>query len=342
MKAIRWHARRDLRLDRVAEPALLHDDWVRIRPAYCGICGSDLEEYVNGPRYIPLAPHPLSQAVAPLTLGHEFFGSVTEVGPAVHTVRVGAMVAVEPIWPCGQCVACRQGFTNRCPYRAGLGQMADGGLAELVCCPASLVVPILGDRSDTPDFALSEPTAVAVHALDQLSGVGNPGPLLVIGAGPIGLLGVMIASAEGVAVSVVEPVEARRDWAAGIGASEIWHPSEIPADSEFGAVLECSGTAEGLCLALNHAEPGAKVVMVGVPPTRSILPLDRILDREIHLLGTVGHRRQDVQRAVELIHSRVIHLQNLGATIVEFDDAIDAIRHWVDVHPPGKLLVHIS
>ena len=96
MRALQWHGPRDVRLVEIDTPRVGPGD-VRIAIAYCGICGSDLHEYADGPHAIPVdTPHPLSRRTAPLTLGHEFCGTVVEVGDGVTALRAGDRVAVEP------------------------------------------------------------------------------------------------------------------------------------------------------------------------------------------------------------------------------------------------------
>ncbi|MGH7195055.1 MAG: alcohol dehydrogenase catalytic domain-containing protein, partial [Candidatus Saccharimonadales bacterium] len=96
MKAIRWHGRKDVRLDEIAEPAISSVDEVLLRVLFCGICGTDVEEFMRGPICVPVGlPHPLTGRVAPLTLGHEFCGIVELVGDAVDGFQPGDLVAVE-------------------------------------------------------------------------------------------------------------------------------------------------------------------------------------------------------------------------------------------------------
>src|SRR5256885_284699 len=137
MKALRWHGPRDLRLVDMVESALQPGE-VRVRVAYCGICGSDLHEYVDGPHAIPVErPHPISGRRAPLTLGHEFCGAVVE--SADSGVSVGARVAIEPEYRCGRCAYCRQGQYNRCIDMGFVGLMGDGAFAETEAVPAYTV-----------------------------------------------------------------------------------------------------------------------------------------------------------------------------------------------------------
>src|SRR5215470_19039820 len=108
MQAARWHGRGDVRVEDVPEPVpgpgevLLHVSW-------CGICGTDVDEYTAGPALIPVdTPNGLTGRSAPLTLGHEFVGQVTALGPGVTNLQVGQRVAPEVCLFCGECFFCRR------------------------------------------------------------------------------------------------------------------------------------------------------------------------------------------------------------------------------------------
>src|SRR6478672_802668 len=96
MKALRFHGIKDLRVEEVEVPKACGPHQVLVKNSYCGICGTDLHEYLHGPIQIPQKPHPFSKAVLPLILGHEFSGVVVEVGDEVQDVRVGDRVSIQP------------------------------------------------------------------------------------------------------------------------------------------------------------------------------------------------------------------------------------------------------
>ncbi|MGT0006963.1 alcohol dehydrogenase catalytic domain-containing protein [Pseudomonas aeruginosa] len=174
MKALRWHAARDLRLSELERQAPRPGE-VELEVAYCGICGSDLHEYQSGPHSIPQAEaHPLSGCRAPLTLGHEFCGVVAALGPGVEGLRIGDRVAVEPEYRCGECRYCREGRYNLCESMGFIGLMGDGGFAERARVPAYMLHR-LPDAVGFRQAAVLEPAAVALHALAGLFG-GAPSP----------------------------------------------------------------------------------------------------------------------------------------------------------------------
>ena len=114
MKAALWYGKNDVRVEKVEEPKAVKGS-VKIKVKWCGICGSDLHEYLGGPIFIPVGqPHPLSGTTAPVVLGHEFSGEVVEIGEGVTKFNVGDRVVVEPIVACGKCPACKEGKYNLC------------------------------------------------------------------------------------------------------------------------------------------------------------------------------------------------------------------------------------
>ena len=124
--------------------------WVRLRVEACGICGTDVEEYRDGPLAVPIHPNPLSGRCAPLTLDHETVGVVEAAGEGV-ALEPGTRVAVEGNMTCGNCFWCLNGTYALCPQLATLGQQSDGGLAEQMLAPAylcrALRATISGPRS---------------------------------------------------------------------------------------------------------------------------------------------------------------------------------------------------
>ena len=103
MLAAVWHAPKDIRVESVPLPPPPPPGWVQIKVAWCGICGSDLHEYLAGPIFIPTTPHPLTGKSGSVILGHEFTGDVVAVGEGVTSVRVGDRVAPDACQHCGAC-----------------------------------------------------------------------------------------------------------------------------------------------------------------------------------------------------------------------------------------------
>lgn len=141
MRALRLHGQHDLRLVQVPIPSCGPSD-VRIKPAFVGICGTDVHEWSRGPTLVPTAAHALTGCQAPITLGHEVCGVVDEVGCDVHDLRPGQHVVVQPILADGTCRACRQGDINVCRRQGFFGLSKDGGLADYMLVGRGNVEPL--------------------------------------------------------------------------------------------------------------------------------------------------------------------------------------------------------
>ncbi|MCR1835454.1 2,3-butanediol dehydrogenase [Oceanobacillus caeni] len=173
------------------------------------MCGSDLHAYSHFIG-IPSEEHPLTKRQAPLTLGHEFSGTVTEIGSDVTSLSVGDRVCIEPNIRCGECKECREGNYHLCrnSNAAFIGLADDGGFAEY-CVLDEQYCHQIPDHMTLEQAALVEPTAVTYRAVD-LAGVKPGDNVLVTGAGPIGLLTVLNARAAGANKIFVSDVSKER------------------------------------------------------------------------------------------------------------------------------------
>lgn len=130
MNAVRFHGQKDLRFEKVPVPET-KPGWVKVRPKFCGICGTDLHEYLGGANLIPSdTPHPITGETAPLTMGHEFSGIVEEVGDGVTHVKKGDRVCIQPTIYEGDCRACKRGLVNCCDKNGFIGLSGWGGVSQ--------------------------------------------------------------------------------------------------------------------------------------------------------------------------------------------------------------------
>ena len=186
MKAAVWHGRRDVRVEDVPEPPSPPPAQVKVEVAWCGICGTDLHEYVSGPIKIPAdAPHPMTGVQAPVIMGHELAGTVIEVGSDVDRVRVGDRVTMATLIGCLECHYCRSGLMGLCPNLAFLGKSwHSGGFARFVNVYDYMCYEL---PPEVPDEigAMVEPFAAAVRALSRAN-IQSGETVAIIGAGPIG------------------------------------------------------------------------------------------------------------------------------------------------------------
>src|SRR5438067_1541961 len=184
MQALRFHGAHDLRIEDVGEPGSPGPSDVVVRVATCGICGTDLHEYVAGPIVTPVEPHPLTGAKNPQILGHEFAGEVVATGADVTSVREGDRVAIMPLAYCGMCTYCRRGLQHLCSTMGCVGlSHAWGGMAQFATV-ADYQVVRLPDAVTFQQGALIEPTAVAAYGVER-GGVAPGDRVLVTGAGAL-------------------------------------------------------------------------------------------------------------------------------------------------------------
>ena len=217
MKAAVFHAAHDIRVEDVPVPRVKSADDVLIEVAWSGICGTDLHEYTSGPIVTPVQPHPLTGATLPQVLGHEFSGRVAEVGDDVHDVRVGDRVAIMPAIVCGRCYMCRRGMGHLCERFACTGLSAETGALSQFAVVKEYQVSRLPDSLSDEAGALIEPAAVAAYGVDR-AGVDGGDIVLVTGAGPVGCLSALYASAVGAGLVVIaEPNPNRAELARGPG-----------------------------------------------------------------------------------------------------------------------------
>ena len=205
MKAVRFHAKRDIRVEQVAKPGNFAADQVLVRPLITGICGTDIHEYIAGPIVTPTTPHVYTGASNPQILGHEFSAEVLKVGNDITHVKKGDRVSIQPLISPRDDYYGRRGLFHLSESMGCVGlSWPWGGMGELAVLNGYNVVPVPPGVSDV-QAAMIEPAAVAVYAVDR-GGVQSGSTVLVSGAGPIGALTLLAVKAAGASqIFVSEP-----------------------------------------------------------------------------------------------------------------------------------------
>lgn len=308
MQALRWHGPGDLRLEDVPEPGPPARGEAIVEVAWCGICGTDLHEYTEGPMLIRPTPHPLTGQAPPITLGHEFSGRVVALGQDVVEASVGDRVVVDPCWRCGTCYWCRRGDYHVCRRGGSVGLASDGALARLVRVQGAGLVRI-PESVDDRIAALAEPLAVGLHAVRRAH--VRPGDrVVVVGAGPIGAAAVLAARAAGATEIIVsEPRLGRRHLAEQVGATRTLDPgtqdirNEVRSMTEaVGAdvVLECTGGGHLVAPSLELVRRGGRLVLLGIGTDSAVIDPRRVTLFERQVVGSLGYRN-DIPRVLDLI-----------------------------------------
>ena len=294
MKGIVWHGPEKMSVDEVPEPDI-EPGTVVVRPTAAGICGSEIEGYLGR----------MGNRTPPLVMGHEFAGTVTEVGEGADESLLGRLVAVNPLSSDGRCRLCRAGLTNLCPNRKLVGIHSPGGFAEYTLAPAANVYP-LPDGVEARTGALAEPLANGVHAA-RLGG-GSVEHAVVIGAGTIGLMCLQAAVLDGVPeVHAVEPVGARREQALALGAVAAYESGEeargtLDGPTEgLGAelVIDAVGAEVTRRMALDLLRPGGRVVYIGLHDDDTTLGFHDVVRGQLDLQGSYAYTAEDYEQALE-------------------------------------------
>jgi (R,R)-butanediol dehydrogenase/meso-butanediol dehydrogenase/diacetyl reductase len=344
-----WHAAGDLRVQDIPEPGEPGPGQAVVAVRMCGICGTDVHEFTEGPVLIRPSAHPLTGHTPPVVLGHEFSGTVVAVGPGGPAELTGRRVTVDPCWRCGTCYWCLRGDYHICRIGGSVGLASHGALAPLVTVPAAGLVP-LPDSVGFEAGALAEPLAVAVHAVRR-GGVSAGDRVLVFGAGPIGAAVTLAARAAGAAdVFVSDPVAGRRDRAEATGATQAFDPAAADVRREVflrcgkvgpDVVFECTGVPSVISEAVEASRRGGTVVLLGIGPGPAAIRPIAVTAFERTVIGSLGYN-YDLPRVIDLMASGAIDPMPLVTAVVPLEDAVRAAFEPLAAGTGGHMKILIS
>ncbi|MCX6619539.1 MAG: alcohol dehydrogenase catalytic domain-containing protein [Acidobacteria bacterium] len=285
MRAVRFVGGGNLRLEELPEPRPAGGH-VLLRPLAVGVCGTDTHII-----------HGEFPSACPLTLGHEIGAVVAAAGAGVKRVREGDLVTVEPHVYCTSCRYCVMGQEHLCLEKKAFGVHLDGGLAEALVVPERTVY-VLPPGMDARIGCLAEPLACCVHGMDRLA-LRSGTTVLVIGAGPVGLMLIRLARLAGAGLIVAsEPNEQRRKGALEFGADAATDPSDegwreqvmkLTGGFGFDSVIDAVGAAPTFEAAVDVAARGGRILVFGVAPMKTVAhlrPYD-VFVRELTIIGSV-------------------------------------------------------
>jgi 2-desacetyl-2-hydroxyethyl bacteriochlorophyllide A dehydrogenase len=322
MKAVVVEAPHKYSVQDVPEPTCGPKD-VIVQVGACGICGTDVH-IIDG-EFPPTS--------YPIIIGHEFGGTVTEVGSEVHGIKVGDRVGVDPTLNCGECYFCQRGRGNLCERFNALGVgSANGGFAEYVAAPERCIYPI-PDAMSFASAALIEPVSCVVHGFDIL----NPKPgesYLIYGAGPMGLQNAQVArfaGARDVAIVDLNPdrLEIARSFGfelVGQSLDEVKHV----APRGFDNVIEATGRTKVAELAIDAVIRRGKLLLFGVCPPGEKAGYDafKIYNEEITIMGTMAVLNS-YGPAIDLLNAGAVDTEKMvthSLPIDQFEEALALVR----------------
>lgn len=281
---------------------------VKVAPAYVGICGTDLHEFLGGPNFAPTTPHPCTNDSIPITLGHEFSGVITELGPDVDGFTVGQQCVVQPTISCGTCHACIAGCENVC-YNGGFIGLSGGGggLSENVVVPQKAIIP-LPPNIPLDIGALVEPLSVAWHAVSAAP-LDTSSSALILGGGPIGLAVVQCLKAKGVRKIIMSEVSSSRQrFAREFGAHHVLDPKtydivkvsrELAGNGGPDVVFDCAGVPASIEAACTAVRVKGTVVNVAIWEKAVPFNPNMLVFREAKYTAVLGYQKKDFEAVVE-------------------------------------------
>ena len=317
MKAIVYYAPGDIRVEEIPKPECAPGGLL-VRVDACAVCGTDLKSRQHGNPRIK----------APLVMGHEFTGIIETVSPdAVGDFLPGDRIVMATSVACGKCFYCQRGWRNLCNDLAPMGFSYPGGMAEYVAIPTLALqgghVIKVPPEVDAKYAALAEPVSCAVNSVRQC-GVQQGDTVLVMGAGPMGLLNALVARAAGASVVLLsEPNPSRREQAGGFDLDWILDPetddvTQIIRDATSGrgadvvivAAPAASPQEQALSLVRRH---GTVCLFASLPVGKSTLTFDSrpLHYGEIRLIGSSDSTPEHVQEAVAMIATKRIPAEKI-------------------------------
>lgn len=331
MLALVYHGPQDLRVEEVAIPVIKPGELL-IKVLAASICGTDLRIFHGNHRMFP----PGTVRIP----GHEVVGTIAEVGEGISGFSVGERVFIAPNMGCGHCAQCVSGNNNLCTAYDAVGVTIDGGFAEYMRVPANAVqqgnVIKVSENVDPAVAALMEPFACVLRGQNALR--IKPGEVvLVIGAGPIGVMHTKLARARGAGrVIVSEPMPDRAAQAKLMGAHRVVNPTEENLQEVLNE--ESQGRGADVIIvaapvhaaqesALNLAAIGGRINFFGgLPKDRPTINFDSNLVhyKELVITGTTACSTDDCWQATRIVNSGLVDLTDLVSQRFPLRDAVRA------------------
>ena len=334
MKAAIWKSVNNIEVEEIGIPKTSEGE-VLVKVAYAGICGSDIT--VLSGKHINAKP--------PVVLGHEFSGVIEDSKSKYF--KKGDRVAVEPLVSCGYCKPCSEGNNHVCANLKLLGINEDGAFAEYAKAHESKTFKI-PDNMHLMEAAMLEPFSVAMHGMDA-SNMKIGKHVLVVGAGPVGIMAAMLAGYFGAGkVIVSELTEFRIDFAEKLGF-ETFNPSGdgdlvehiLKHTDGNGAdiAFECGGTPESVKSCLDCIGIKGRVVQIGIPKVQIETDYRRMVYKEQEIMGIRIYQKGTFGRAIRFLSDRNINLKGLVSDIFSLEDITKAIERANDKNKSLKVLI---
>jgi 2-desacetyl-2-hydroxyethyl bacteriochlorophyllide A dehydrogenase len=317
---------------------------VLVRIDAVAICATDLDVIASGPPALVQGGLPFNKNWTP---GHEYMGTIAALGPSVDEFAIGERVTVEVHAGCGQCKRCRMGMYTSClnyglnwgdrdkGHRAN-GFTTDGGFAEYAVNHINTLIKIADTMSDE-EATLVVTAGTAMYGLTELGGLVAGESVVVIGPGPIGLLGVAVAKALGAdPVILTGTREQRLAKGRELGADHVVNVTRedpvaavrrLAGGKGVDYVLECSGAEDAINVALKVLNRGGKLCLAAFPHTPVSVDVAHLVRNNIYLYGIRGEGRSATHRAEAFMRRKQFDARKIHTHTFALEELPEALRY---------------
>jgi L-gulonate 5-dehydrogenase len=284
MKAIMIEGPHKLKIIDMEKPQIKNKDDVLLKIISGGICGSDIGIY-NGTN---------SLATYPRIIGHECAGIVEEIGLGVTNVKIGDVVAVDPVRSCGKCYACKNGRHNVCSTLEVTGVHRDGGFCEYVVTSEKYVYSTDLGKDNDYLVSLVEPYSIGME-VNNRANIKEKDTVLIMGSGPIGCCVMQVAKSRGAKVVMTDLVDSRLERAKDMGADIVLNvlkedlsskTEEITSNEGFPVIVDTVCSPKSFEQAVELASPAGRVIVLGTTNKVSEIPQVNITKKELDVKGS--------------------------------------------------------
>lgn len=328
LKAIVYRGNKDINLENVPEPDVVSGE-VKISVDFCGICATDIEEYLYGPVFIDAyEPNKVTGKMMPMITGHEITGTICELGAGISGLSVGQRVVLNGVLYCEKCEPCREGNTTQCEGMAAVGFARDGGLAEYLTWPADKVV-ILSDNVSSKQAAFAEPASVAAHAVAKAK-ISAGQNVAILGVGTVGILALQIAYAAGAKVYAVDVNPMNLETVKEVCPNAVIvdgrnnHSVEtirsLTGDIGPDVVIDAAGTQDTPISSIEMVRRGGLVVLVAIYVSKSELNFNSLVSTEKAVIGSLAYTQKDVEQVVSLMSEGKLKVDPLISGVISLDE----------------------
>jgi len=307
--ALRFYGVGDIRVENIPNP-ICNPKEALVKVKYAGICGSDLHIFRKG-MFIKFTP---------ITMGHEFSGVVEAIGSEVGELSPGDHVIGDPRVSCNNCKWCLAGSYNLCPELGFIGEVLPGCFAEYIVIDSKKLFKI-PSSINLKEAALVEPLAVVLHII-QNSNLSHSDAIGIVGAGPIGLLTLLVVQKFYTKnVTIIDISSNRLEKAKILGAHKIMQEFPTNSSEKVDVVIETAGCEEILNNSFRWLNPQGKLMMCGLYENNIQIAPNNIMYKELKLIGINAYETRNIRKAIELLSNKYIEVGSIITDILPLSEA---------------------